>query len=560
MERYISGTRGVRSHMTQPVIRTETLRYWLDQLESQFRPNIVQSGYEYAATGMVTTVHVEGGALRAYVQGSSGHLYSVQLDFDFFGISTCSCPYEGYCKHMVAAIFRACTLAGLNLHAVAEEVLNPRDPLRRAAMREVAAGKEGRLKQVLAEHEAQKRARGQLSSEDGSEAWKTWLEQRMTARSTGGTELAHLRQTLTGAAVQLTRDWPEQPGRLFRLYIELALMQAADQLARKFDVLYNVSYNGPSIENIVQMGMREIDTLVAGLDVETLLDSHSEHIELVRGQLGNHPFDLSSSNIDWLYLYRLLWWRVLKSPVWMREEEGRIQEMLGNDRMIAQKRELLRCAQAHFQLRRGEDAPVLEKIDTLQLYRAPEWWLFYLERFQQEGAWSRLVQWLRWMLPQIRTSAGREQMSTYMKLWKQTAAHIDCEEEWQDTLLRLLPASYNHYEDYLFTKKDYRGWTDIMMSLGLTASQVHAERLAQVESAEPRAVLPLLHQAVEHHIARKNREDYRLAVKMLKQLEQAYRRMERTDAWQEFMRQLHHRYSRLRSFQEELKKGGLRPS
>lgn len=542
--------------MTSLDISTETIRYWLDEMERHFRPAIIHRGYEYTAQGMVLSVHADNGTLLAYVQGSGRNVYTVRLDAGYFGLSHCSCPYEGYCKHMSAVIFKVCTLVGLNLHSIAAEVLFSRD-LQGFAKREVAAGREKSLKQILKEHDRTHSARSPLTESSPAGDWKKWLD-GLLDRNQSGAELAHLRLHLTDEADRLTKQWPDQAALLFKLVVELALLNAADQLARKFDVLYNVSYNGPSIAQLVQAGMHQIETLADRLDAEGLRRTHPQHVLLLREELGNHPFDMSVSNIDWLAVYRLLWWKVLNEPRWMREEEARIRDMLRDGRMIARKRELLRCALVHFQLMRGEDGQAMSVIESLDLYRTPDWWQFYLERFRREHAWERLMRWLRWMLPQMKTASGRERMKQYLDLWKQAAKHTDCEGEWKEALQRLLPFSYIEYEEFLFERKSYLAWADIMMSLGIHASQISRERLSQAEAEEPRAVLPLLHQAVEYHISRKNREDYRFAVKCLKQLEAVYRRLDRTDLWQEYMRQLNLRYHRLRSFQDELKKGGLR--
>lgn len=570
--------------MTPKVIRTETIRYWLDQLEAHFRPLIVQRGYEEAEKGNVSSLFLEEGMLRAYVQGSKKQVYVVKLDLEYFGISSCSCSKEGYCKHMSAVIFKACQYAGLNMDAVVEELLNPADPLRRSRLKSSGVGESERLKRELGHqnpkqirtikgsdtiqaehhpHDEDQRVRpttrkSGLEQDASAEVWQRWLMSQVKSSSTGGM-LASTRASVLRAVDHVTAQWEEQPAILMQLYAEIVLMQLTDELARKFDVLYNVSHNGPSIERLILEGMQQIDELVERIDSHHLHQSHPEHIRLLKDALGNQPYDMSMANINWLEIYRLLWWRVLCMPDLVRDEQQRLHEMLKNDRMIAQKKELVQCGVLHFLLMNGEDLRVQKEISTLRIYGAPEWWLFYLDQFWHQHEWTRLIHWLQWLLPHIQSvQAGSDLLTAYLELWKRAAAQVDCEEEWREALLRLLPASFFAYEEFLIERGQYRMWADLMMSLGIQYEQIRQTSLQQVEAHDPQMLLPIMHQAVEQQIAKKNKESYRSAARLLKTIKHIYGKLAREDIWQEFIVQLDRRYSRLRSLQAALKKEGLR--
>ncbi|MNP16840.1 hypothetical protein D3C76_1092490 [compost metagenome] len=70
-------------------------------------------------------------------------------------------------------------------------------------------------------------------------------------------------------------------------------------------------------------------------------------------------------------------------------------------------------------------------------------------------------------------------------------------------------------------------------------------------------VLPLYHQDVERYILEKNRQSYKQAVRLLKKLAGFYKKLKEQDRWQAYLEQLAARFSRLRAFQEELRKGKL---
>lgn len=547
--------------MAQQVIGTETIRYWLQQLESRFRPSILQRGYEDATQNKVSSVFVEDGTLRAFVSGSAGQVYAVKLDQDFFGISSCSCSME-YCKHMVAVMLRGFELAGLNIHAVVQEL---------SAIQETAAGKSDSWKQELKQNKPMKRRAGSqqpsraeslanksLEHDAPASEWKQWLKRHM-GQHASRSALTSTRQHLMQSIDKTVTQWPEQPAILLELYAELLLMQAADELARKFDVQYNVSYNGSSIDQLVQIGMAQIDSLAERIDGQLLYETHPDHIQLLKEELGNHPFAMSTASIDWLLIYRLLWWRVFQTPKLVRAECERLQEMQKNKRMIAQKRELVQCAEVHFMLLGGEDDRAQDIIKSMQYYGTPQWWQFYLLQFWREQTWDRLIFWLRWLLPYIASiKKDQDLLTAYIELWKRTAAHVDCEDEWREVLLRLLPASFYAYEQFLIERRQYQTWVDLILSVGMSYDEISDETMRKIETHDPASLLPILHQAIAHHISLKNREDYRMAVKILKHLKQLYERLDRVEVWTDYFSQFMERYNRLRSLQDELRKGGLR--
>ena len=61
-------------------------------------------GMQYFKEGRVRGLRLSGGVVNAMVQGTRA--YKVEIDVDHGFESTCSCPYdfEGYCKHIVAAL------------------------------------------------------------------------------------------------------------------------------------------------------------------------------------------------------------------------------------------------------------------------------------------------------------------------------------------------------------------------------------------------------------------------------------------------------------------------
>jgi uncharacterized Zn finger protein len=87
--------------MTIPKLNEATIRTFANAKSRQ-------RGEEYYRQGYVTTLTQRGNTLDAEVEGSDIQSYRVSLNFNNrdFTSATCTCPYnfDGYCKHIVAAM------------------------------------------------------------------------------------------------------------------------------------------------------------------------------------------------------------------------------------------------------------------------------------------------------------------------------------------------------------------------------------------------------------------------------------------------------------------------
>jgi len=98
-----TGTK-VKKLLTQT--RETTLHNWISQLrefqlDSYFENRILGRAYEY--TSKVTLETKRDNQMELAVEGTARYLVTLSLeDQDVYG--DCSCPYEGHCKHIAAAI------------------------------------------------------------------------------------------------------------------------------------------------------------------------------------------------------------------------------------------------------------------------------------------------------------------------------------------------------------------------------------------------------------------------------------------------------------------------
>ncbi|MEC0213863.1 hypothetical protein P4H70_33625, partial [Paenibacillus ehimensis] len=95
----------------------------------------------------------------------------------------------------------------------------------------------------------------------------------------------------------------------------------------------------------------------------------------------------------------------------------------------------------------------------------------------------------------------------------------------------------------------------LQLSNRVSPLDLYSLDLQTVEKHDPSLMLPLFHQAVERCIAEKNRTAYKNAVRLLKKLHTLYKKLNRSNDWDDFIYRLAMKYSRLRALQEELRKG-----
>jgi uncharacterized Zn finger protein len=96
---------------------------------------------------------------------------------------------------------------------------------------------------------------------------------------------------------------------------------------------------------------------------------------------------------------------------------------------------------------------------------------------------------------------------------------------------------------------------DLQLANRISPLSLYALELRAIEEYDPGLLLPLYHQAAERAVLEKNRASYKTAVRLLKKLYSYYKLLKKEDRWERYINRLADKFSRLRAFQEELKKG-----
>ncbi|CAJ1317106.1 hypothetical protein [Paenibacillus nuruki] len=219
-------------------------------------------------------------------------------------------------------------------------------------------------------------------------------------------------------------------------------------------------------------------------------------------------------------------------------------------------------AQSYIQFERGaeQDEVSLALIHTAATKQDfyPDRLPDYLERLTDQANWTRLAYWLTELADVLRQQQSN--LQDYALYWEQVITQLpEAELQMWTALEKLLPVGGRIYEQKLLSYGKWQLWMDYQLSAGNDPANYKVTELQPLENNAPEMLLPFYHQAVERHMAHKNRQGYKAAVKLLKRLAKLYKKIKQEPRWNDFIEQFAQRNSRLRALQEELRKGKLIP-
>lgn len=490
----------------------------------------MKRGFQYYKQGRVTAYRAEGGVIQAIVEGTD--VYKVTIDPNDFGESRCNCPVGRPCKHLAAVLMVAAERAGRSVHAVA----NARTSLASQPARPLRQPGNGRL-QAQAEQEAA--GLGEMSVAQ----WHDWFE-RCVEPLVDHTRNPHY---VKQAWANIQRWKPElaaSADKLFELNAYLFLLR---KLTTDSFLGYFTNIAAADVKQAVLLCLqRELPPPENPDESSRLADTAA----YVRSR-----FLFKSPHADYFSeSYFELWARWM--PIAASGDELRAlteaEDQLGADL----NRVGWLTARCWIHLLRGEDEVARQLLIEAGRPAAGDV-LRILKRLADGEAWDRLADWLAECAPII-VGYRLDTLQVYSDLWEQAVRGRPEEEErmW-DAIAGLLPRSGRIYAEKLLQFGRWREWTDYQLSAGHDPLDYRAAELQPIEKADPEALLPFYHQAVERYVQLKNRDGYKQAVKLLKRLAKLYKKAKREDRWSFFFEAFAARHSRLRALQEELRKGKL---
>ncbi|MCY9692539.1 SWIM zinc finger family protein [Paenibacillus alginolyticus] len=513
--------------------------HWTERIRSYFDKTILKRGWNYYNEGAVSEVSTEGTAvIKARVSGSS--TYKVNIDLKAFTRSSCSCPYGSYCKHMAAVLFEVAEQEGFD----PEELLSP-------SKAKVLTHPKFDL--------APKQAVKLPKATDTCEEWLTYFEKQYTnSKVYNAFSVEELYARAWGQLNKLADDWEPTIRGIYDIQVVLYLMQLCDALAESKSGMYDFFYNGAYyFSKIAKQSWNQLASALREIDDEKAQMMYLGHLKELAVYLTIHVAKASThSHMNWSEVNKLLWSGLLYEKSLVADELAKLRLIAADQNRDNDAREAAVIGLTHFDIMSENDENAWERVITGVDVIEPEDWFSYLQAFVKEEQWNRLLKWLRWLGPEVRKDASYY-ASDYLNFWKEVSEHVEVEKEHREAMVTLLPASYREYSSFLLKKEEYKAWADLCLLLDLSPIHIETADLKMVEKADPSVLLPIYHYAAEECIQSKNREAYKEAIRLLKKLATAYKKLKQTPRFEVYVQQLSKQYSRYRAFQEELRKGKI---
>lgn len=519
----------------------------ITDVAKHFDDGAIQRGLTYFQKGRVLQLATPvAQRIEAVVEG--GESYRVEINLASFSASHCSCPVQGACKHKFAVLLEYARLQERPIDALVHA---------RTAAASMLADNQAQLMELSA----------RISSLDISQ----WQELFVLCTSLLDSRTRNA-QYASNALASINRVKPPLPpalDQLFELHAHLFVLQKlvlvnhGQQQAR--------SSSSPSQSFIgfhTHVAVSEVEEaikLIFKRELALAAEPHlwkvaAETLAYLREQMLTEP----SLQLLFWNAYDLLWRYWINPNVndtAMYSEELQHLQSAGQNQGAALSRFPLLLAQSrmHFYLSNDKEAQQL-LLNIATGYELTKTDVFYgLYKLQEDREWARLTDWLTAVAPLL-TKLRRESLKDYSLFWDSAIQHLPgVEQHMWPVLIDLLPYTKKIYEEKLLMYGEWQKWIDCQLTNGSEPLDYRVTVFAPIEKNAPELLLPFYHQAVERYVLLKNRDNYKLAVKLLKRLAKLYKKMKKEASWELFITAFIDRHSRLRALLEELRKGNLIP-
>lgn len=539
--------------MSKLQIPKNRINYLLKELSKYNEPDELERGWSLYHKGHVVSMQPKLDILRIEAVVRDEQLFEVTLDLAKFDASTCTCDATQACEHIAAVVF--------NLYAA-----HGRPELLLQELKLLAAKKPRSLKSRA--DQLNKKIEAPLES-GTSQDWQRFFDMRFR-----GFAISHSYTfDMFAAAVwdslsPYGNTWSKPVQQIYLLNIIIFTLHKIDEFYLTSKSSYLSSYHETSCKQAMIFCQDKLNELMDAVQKTELRpqDERSWHNSL--RLLGVTALQGKESPIDWLYVYRRIWSSLSSRKQWITAEVRRLDEEIRKQKQLhiksvndqtgkvaptSSKQDVLLLARAHFEIIADRIDPAHQLLSGLHKRHVSDYYL-YLEQYAANGQWELMLKWLRWLYPVMKT-ASQEDFRVLCQYWTETAEQTNTDYEWVQTMEALLPRSYYYYTSYLLKSKRYRQWVDLQLATRVSPLNLYALELRAVEEFEPKLLLPLYHQAIERSVLEKNRASYKIAMKLLGKLSEYYRKLGMTVEWTLFIQELGDKFSRLRAFQDELKKG-----
>ncbi len=541
------------------MLKTQITKEELDLLgakvKSSFRLFELEKGLELQQKGYVyNTAILPDHKLVAKVQDQQ--VYDVSLDLDNLKSSKCHCSDGGYCEHMAAAFFYVFAVYG-RPDAFVRALKQDDKTAATAAVKNASAL---HRKTVLYVDPASSASDG-IKESAAPEEWKDFIAKKWVLFTQKNQQHKLFIDDYYNAAFHTitmsTQWWSRTPRLLFAVQTGLMLLAQLDEdYAQRQTLGYIIP--GDRHREAANSLLEKWHAAVREIDVKDAVNQYVPYISLIADTVRMLLLATREETpFQPIAVYRLLWSRVLfhGSESFSENEQVLLETVRKNNELSEITRGAATLAAVHFLLLRHQDDGAWIELHSMRTFR-PEQLLPFLEDWQQQEDWLRVWQWLERLQPSFR-ALNEKSFQQFCSIGNLAAKELELTDEWLARLSALLPRSYYAYTEVLMRMGRYRRWVNFHLAERIGLSSLYPVDMRAIEAHDPTLLLPVYHQSIDAYIKQKNRTAYKEAIRLLKKLASIYKQLGRQDRYEAYMEKLARHYSRLRAFQEELKRGKL---
>jgi hypothetical protein len=402
------------------------------------------------------------------------------------------------------------------------------------------------------------KTRDKLNETGSIEQWHRYLEKHH-----GAYQLQILREPaayyeqVTADVFPLAAEWKTELQQLFAIHVHLYLMSQFELFMRyalQQSIVHQMYHSSGSVMN--NMCMQQMTILTEALNGDMLRQEHPALLEQTIGHLEKAAFQYKSSPMNWLQVYRQIWWSLGTYSTGVDSSKQRMHAILASKGRTHDNNLMIYSALLHLEVISNQDKLALEHLQLLATQQQHPTIVYYLQQFVERKQWDRLLKWLRKLTPKEMEYRYHSQM-LYPAYWQHAVKHLSVEQEWIDRMVALLPSSQHMYSNYLITNGYYKMWVDLQLTYQIHPKESDRNHWREVERMDPQLLLPWYHQAIEKNIEWKSRSFYKVAVYYLKKQRQIFKKIKQLDRWISYRTLLTKKYTRQKAFLDEMARGGL---
>ncbi len=508
-------------------------------------PESYEKGKDHYNCGRVEWAKLFGPRIFSVVNDGKGN--TVIIHIDNFSQSTCACAKKHFCEHIAAVFLHyyepwlISNKRSSSVNLTASKKAFPDSPPPQIKNKEP----DFPIKEGPVEHWYEYFEREYNQLEDTPERYyQLYIKYPFD-------KLCYLEMQFNDFidTVSVHSDkWPISNRNLYRLHSILFFKTRLEETVENVNLSF---YSGYQIEKITSDFMEVLGSVMSVKRRKEYQPFFHKAVELVRENFLREKDQLFA----WIYLYRLMCVTFLDSQG-LESETACLEELMKGLKENHQVyySAALGLAGLKMLAHRSDDAlAILQKLEGKNIKDM----LFYLQNLTMTKKWEKLLVWLRWLDNEIK-KANPDYFGCACDCCILAAINSRVGEEFINLIKSWLPRSFDSYANYLLETGLFREWVELNMCYRINCWQsVNKGDLRRLESYEPSALIPLYHQWAARLIEKKNRRAYREAIGLLKKLRGLYNKQKMRKEWQTFISRLASHYSRMRAFQEELRKGKL---